>query len=162
MRGSVRYMFEGFYLVHRETDDWWQLRLKDTHYVVSCATGKDRIISFIKSIIKKYKTELNLRRTLNRTMYDKGRVGEKEFERRKKEYEEVGDQYDHLLHQIIKEALEEVKNDTIVMRTKKIFKKVKMESLDAPKEISKNPQPLETPVVKVIKPRIGLGVKIKK
>jgi len=116
-------MFDGLYLLYDEKQDRWQVRLEDTFYCVSCVQGKDGVVQCIKNLVKKYRTELRLREKLEDTE-TKGRVGRIESVRQAKLFKDQGHLYRDIVKSAVKEALEEIKMDTTVIKNSKKFKKV--------------------------------------
>ena len=94
-------MEEMFYIVKvNDKDNWWQLRVRDTHYVVSCGEGLEYILKCFRTILERYKTSFNFRVALSKC--EKFPVSEDTLKKYKEDLKE-STQYDHYLEAVAQE-----------------------------------------------------------
>ena len=87
-----------FYIVCvNQEDDFWNLCLRENHFVISAVTGKDNIIRCLKNIVKGY-TPLELYRQLRKCEHI---VSEEYLKKKEVEYLERGVLNDDLVSSII-------------------------------------------------------------
>lgn len=119
-------MEELFYIIcTNEEQDWWQLRYKPNHVVVSCTTGKDRILQCLYNIVVKHKSGVEVKH-LMRNLYI---IENKEsIKKKEEEYNLVGDKYAKEVEEVIEKALHDnlVNNKDNSPLTKNIKKSKKL------------------------------------
>lgn len=115
-------MFEVFYLVEVR-EGWYRLHIKDTHYCLGATHDLSALLGTVKRLVKKYRTKDRLLKALSQ-MEDKGRVSEKTFEVYSTQYESLHHYFDGQVKSTVKEALEEVKQDSTFNKVKKRLRPV--------------------------------------
>jgi hypothetical protein len=78
-----------FYIVNigRAESDWWQLRIRDTHFVVSAVATKGDVLRCLRTICLRYKTLPRLQRALRGSEQKMGQVT---LDKYRAEYKEQG------------------------------------------------------------------------
>lgn len=132
-------MEELFYIIcTNEEQDWWQLRYKPNHYVVSCTTGKDRILQCLYNIVVKHRSGVEVKH-LMRNLYI---IENKEsIKKKEEEYNLVGDRYAKEVEEVIEKALHDnlVNNKKRSPLTKNLVKNKSLKrSLNTKKDITNN------------------------
>ena len=146
-----------FYIV-KINDGWYRLHIKDTHYCLGSGESVKPLISTVTRLVRKYKTKAKLFSALSR-LEDKGHVNDKMTEVYEEEYELYGDACEDLIEEAVTKALERVKNNTPLMRSKRISRMHKGEKTITT-GISSDSSPSETlttpekPAVKKLPRRI--------
>lgn len=135
-------MYDVFYIVEVR-ENWYQLHIKDTHYCLGATYDLEALKRTIKRLVKKYRTKERLMRGLSQ-MEDQGKVNENMTKIYTELYTGLHHYYDEVVKTTVKEALEEVKQDSTFNRVKKRLKTVTHEVLTT------TPEP-ETEVKPVMK-----------
>ena len=159
-------MFDGLYLLYDEEKDRWQLRLEDSYYCVSVVQGQEDIEKCIKDLVKKYKTEVRLRRALEETD-SRGRLGKIEFARQEDLFKKQGHLYRDIVRGVVREAMTDIKKDSPVLKNRKRFNKVDI--LKEEESPSARPLDKEDTIIKIKVPKnrpslkgVALGVRLLK
>ena len=141
-------MYEVFYIIETQ-EDWYQLCVKGTHYVLYSGSDLDCLLETLKRLVKKYRYKERLMKALSKTE-DKGQVNEKTMTLYQKWHEELSHYYDGLVKRTVKEALEEAKQDSTFNKVKKRLK-VTTHKEDLPPTPKKEEEVLTVKRPKVIK-----------
>lgn len=120
-------MYDVFYIVE-VGENWYHLHIKDTHYCLGATHDLEALKRTIKRLVKKYRTKERLMRGLAQ-MEDKGKVNENMTKIYAELYAGLHHYYDEVVKITVKEALEEVKQDSTFNRVKKRLKTVTHEVL---------------------------------
>jgi hypothetical protein len=149
-------MFDELYLIEDKKNKRWYLRTDSTFACLSCADSLDHMKENVVKLIKKYKTDLRLEGALRDTEGGGKIMSSIEQEYQREIFRKEGHKHKDLLHELVKGALEEVKNDTPLKRSKKLFKKVNIE-VSAPLNVAKqeilDTKPLKAKVIKPLAKR---------
>jgi len=145
-------MFEGLYVLELPNDTW-QLRILDSHFCISSVGSEDRIYQCIKNMVIKYRSEMRLLNALH-NMDGGYRLSEIEMERVTKLHKKFGHVHEDLVRRAVREANEEIKMDSQVIRTSKKFKKVNILGDTPPAPPVEEEKPIVMVAVK--KPVMGL------
>lgn len=156
-----------FYIICvNKKEDWWQLRLKGSHLVLSCTSTKEKILECLYNIVKRYKKAKNLRRAVSRMeMYNEGATNMQLYQ---EQYLKEGDLYLDEIEETVKRAEEEIRgelieNSPVVKNKKRISairpKNTKLETKPLHKEkreeVEKPPLPKKRVGLKKVKPLLG-------
>lgn len=121
-------MYEVFYII-QVREDWYRLHIKDTHYCLGATHNLSALLETVKRLVKKYRTKDRLLKALSQ-MEDKGHVSEKTFEVYSTQYEALHHYFDGLVKTTVKEALEEVKQNSTFNTVRRKLKKVSTPTVD--------------------------------
>lgn len=121
-------MYEAFYIV-RVREDWYQLHIKDTHYCLGAGNSLEPLVGTVKRLVKKYRTKERLLRALNK-LEDKGKVCDSVLPIYKEYYNTLSGHFDSLVKNTVKEALDEIKEDSTFNRVKKRLRTIKLKDTD--------------------------------
>lgn len=150
-----------FYIICvNEKEDWWQLRLKGSHVVLSCNHTKGKILECLYNIVKRYGKAKNLRSAVAKMeMYNEGSTN---LEKYQQEYLEVGHLYEADIEEIVRQAEEEIK-EKLIQDSPVVKNKKRLSSLRKPHAPKKETTPTPISVEKeeekrplLPKKRIGL------
>ena len=113
-----------FYIIYDQKSNWYQLRVKDTHYVLACGSDLTTLLGTVHKYVRKYKNEENILRALGHLTYST-ECGEALFEKRQDEYElHNGGDCMKFIRETVEKALEENRQDTPYKRAKDRIKPV--------------------------------------
>lgn len=157
-------MEDMFYIVCKiPEDDWWQLRLKDSHIVIACGEGKEYILNCLATLVKRYKSTFNFRCAIQ--SMEKFPYSQEDMKVFKREYEEQAHLYEKEVVDTINTAFSEVTSKKLKKKTTKIItprvkpliKKTAKEEVAATKEIEEEVvrRPL-TPKKKLLNKKLPL------
>ena len=149
-------MYEVFYIIETQ-EDWYQLCVKGTHYVLYSGSDLDCLLETLKRLVKKYRYKERLMKALSKTE-DKGQVNEKTMTVYEDWYNELSHHYDGLVKRTVKEALEEAKQDSTFNKVKKRLKVMTTYKEDTPPAPKKEEEVLTVKRPKVLKKRKCLTV----
>lgn len=121
-------MYEVFYII-QVREDWYRLHIKDTHYCLGATHNLSALLETVKRLVKKYRTKDRLLKALSQ-MEDEGHVNEKTFEVYSTQYEALHRYFDELVKTTVKEALEEVKQNSTFNTVRRKLKKVSTPTVD--------------------------------
>lgn len=112
--GEVEYIiFNVFYLTEKTSNNrpWYNLRVRETHYCVSYGADLNKILTTLRTYVKKYKTEDRFMKAL-RHLEDKGKVTSPlMFETYRKEYDDIGRIHNDLIEETISSAFSELREE---------------------------------------------------
>ncbi|MBO8161111.1 MAG: hypothetical protein H0Z24_05695 [Thermosipho sp. (in: Bacteria)] len=112
-----------FYLIN-VSEDWWQLREKKYHSVISTSNSLEGILARLKKVVIKYKTKERFYRRLERTETVKPNLVVSK--KRELEYKQIGDKFNDLVEEVVSEALATIKEESnLVRKNKKSVSKMK-------------------------------------
>lgn len=98
-----------FYIVDCSTDtnkNWWQLRLKESHYVMSAVCSKEKVLDCLYKICMRYQTEKRLRKALKNCEFT---VNQLYIDNCKKEYAEEGIYHNEDVERVVLKAMTDIK-----------------------------------------------------
>lgn len=101
-----------------EEDDWWQLRLKENHMVISCGVGKEHILDCLRTIVKRYRTPIKFKMNFGSMNYNY--VTKSERETGKKLYVEQGKYLLDEVNKVINETLDKYSTNNRYSSTLKL------------------------------------------
>ena len=131
-------MYDVFYIV-KVREDWYQLHVKDTHYCLGAGKSLEPLLRTVKRLVKKYRTKDRLLRGLSK-LEDGGVVNDKTITIYKEYYNTLSGFYSDLVKSTVKEALDEIKEDSTFNRVKRRLKTIKLQDTNTT-------EPLTLPVV---------------
>ena len=102
-------------------DNWYNLRLKDSHYVLGCGSDLDRLLKTLRGLIKRYRTPAKLLSAVE-NFEDRGKVNDLTLAVYQGQYEALGNVMSDVVKKCVRDALEEVKFDTPFHRNRKKHK----------------------------------------
>ena len=97
---------KGVFYISRVYDGWYQLCLRKTHFVLSCADSFDKVAEKLREVVRKYKTEERLMRVI-RGLSDSGQVPQQMFDKREWYYSSHAEQYQEIVEDIVFETLKD-------------------------------------------------------
>lgn len=118
-------MYDVFYIV-KVREDWYQLHIKDTHYCLGAGKSLEPLLRTVKRLVKKYRTKDRLLRGLSK-LEDGGKVSEKTIGVYIEYYNTLSGFYSDLVKSTVKEAQDEVKEDSTFNRVKKRLRTIKLQ-----------------------------------
>ncbi len=138
-------MEDMFYIICvNKKEDWWQLRLKGSHLVLSCTYSKEKILECLYKIVKRYKKAKVLRRVVSRMeMYNEGKSN---MELYQEQFLEEGNKYLDEVEEVVHKAEQEIKeelieNSPVVKNRRRLNsikpKRTKLETKPLPKDTRK-------------------------
>ena len=105
-------MMDAMYITATESygGTWYMLMARKTHFCISCGGDLNKRLEVLKSCVKSYRTEQRLLDSLERLDCG-GRVSPATFEQREDYYREHKEDYEDLVHSIVREALAEAREE---------------------------------------------------
>lgn len=153
-------MYNAFYIIETQ-EGWYQLCLKDTHYVLSSGSDLSRILMTLKDLVKRYRTKERLMRAVKKTE-DRGEVSEKTKDLYEKWFSDLSGHYDYIVKKIVKEGLNEAKEYSTFNKTKKRLKACTLIEEKTPEslipQVVKDPKPVAKKRLRIFGGYKRLGV----
>lgn len=149
-------MTSAFYITATESygGTWYMLMTRKTHFCISCGGDLNKRLEVLKDCAKKYRTEQRLLDSLSRLDCG-GRVSPATFEQREEYFREHGEDYEDLVHSIVREALAEAlaeeRANSPLTKTKNRLRKAGVVKSTASRELSPplDPTPAEKDFPKI-------------
>lgn len=137
-----------------DTKEWYMLLDNKTYSVVSCGEDFNTVLKGVYKTIKHFNGSLKkYLKHFNGTPHTQSKIMVEIYNR---VYEEYGDYYEDLITQMEDLAYEEMKEDKVIHKSRKLLSKHKkeVEMKHTPEKHTK-----EVPTLKKVKPKVNLGVK---
>lgn len=130
-----------FYIMKR-SESTYQLRVLSNHQVYSTSSSLDTLLDNVRTIVKRYKTPLNISKYYTNTDYGIRRVSKDEVRMCENYINNEGKAYEDILNDTIDEVLKELQPKRIALGKESLKKKPEeKEPLDAeevvPKKVKK-------------------------
>ena len=105
-------MYDTLYLVAKDSNGgkWYNLRIRDTHFCISCGGDLDKILNMVKVYTKRYKNADRLLRAMSK-LDGGGRVSPATYTQCEEQYRKEGHIFNDLLHRTIEEAYKEAREE---------------------------------------------------
>lgn len=141
-------MKDTFYIAE-VNNNWYNLRVKETHYCVSCGDDVEKLLKVIEKYVRKYRDSEHLYRVLSK-LDCKGRVPTHSYMQWEREHLMRSRPYKELVEEAVDRALKEKREQTPFRKAKN---RVKL-ALTPKKEKAEPLEPtvIEEPVVRKIAP----------
>ena len=105
-------MTGAYYIAHSPTigGTWYMLLVRETHFCIACGSDLERLIECLKKNVKRNRRPERLLRELS-GLDCGGKVSPATFEQREEWYQLHGEDYAHLVHSTVVEALHEAREE---------------------------------------------------
>lgn len=142
-----------FYIVDKSkspSDQWWQIRLVESHYVVSAVGSYEHALECLKTLCKRYRTYKRLMRALRNCEHHISAEDKKNMD---KEYASIGQVYSDIVEEIVSKCTNDIKE---VTKKKPLFNRKRTIEENAPvvvEEEKTTPKPIvkRKPMTKLLK-----------
>jgi hypothetical protein len=132
-----------FYIVQHK-EDWYSLRVKETHYCISCGSSIDTLLTVVHRYVRQFRTAERMYRALSR-LTDGGKCARKEYEHYSLLYL-TGENIVHTqeVRDTISRAIQENRQDTPYNNTKKKVKTTPIKRTTSPAPSTQEDTPMKT------------------
>lgn len=113
-------MLDTFYIVcANEKSDFWQIRLRDNHFVMSAVTGFDNAVATLKRLVLRYRSEGAMQSYIEALEEPPRKPTEADLAL----FHKYADYYEGIVRTAVKEALQEVKSLPALIIKRKVEQK---------------------------------------